>query len=262
MSAVLSFQNHSEEIRVTVLAVDDEPLNLEIIEEALENENLDLITAVDGLDALAKLEANPSGFDLVLLDRMMPGMDGLEVLTRIKADEKLRNLPVIIQSAKSAAEDILEGMKAGAYYYLAKPYQEEDLISVVNTALNDRRQVKLVFSAMATTSRTLGLLQQGTFKFQSLEEGRDLSALIANALGSDQNLVMGLSELMVNAVEHGNLAISYDDKSRLQAEGRWIEEIEQRLNQELYAHRCVQVRYRRDPEVIEINITDEGDGFE
>ncbi|MCZ6803334.1 MAG: response regulator [Proteobacteria bacterium] len=192
----------------------------------------------------------------------MPGMDGMEVLARIKSDDKLKSLPVIIQSAKSAAEDILEGMKAGAYYYLAKPFLEDDLRSVVNTALRDRCQQKLLLSTMDSTSRTLGLLQQGTFKFKTRDNGRDLSALIANALGSNENLVMGLPELMINAVEHGNLAITYEEKSRLQAAGTWREEVERRLKQEHFATRCVEVTYSRGPDITKITISDEGEGFD
>ncbi|MEJ2214186.1 MAG: response regulator, partial [Gammaproteobacteria bacterium] len=102
--------------KATVLIVDDEPFNIEIIKEYLENESYDLRSAEDGLDAWNQLQANPEDFDLVLLDRMMPNMDGMETLARIKEHPVLLELPVILQTALASKQDIADGMKAGAYY--------------------------------------------------------------------------------------------------------------------------------------------------
>ena len=78
----------------TVLVVDDEPFNLEIIQEYLDDEGYMLFTAEDGDDAWQKLEAEPDKFDVILLDRMMPRLDGMEVLAKMKAHRKLKSIPV------------------------------------------------------------------------------------------------------------------------------------------------------------------------
>lgn len=127
-----------------ILVVDDEPLNLDIIEEFLTGKEklYNVETASDGIEAMEKLEANPSKYDTVLLDRMMPRMSGMEVLAKMSEHPELKYIPVILQTAKVSKEDILEGLKAGAYYYLTKPFTSEILHSVVSTAVKDRAIIK------------------------------------------------------------------------------------------------------------------------
>lgn len=122
---------------IRILAVDDEILNLEIIEHTLAKAGYHVTCVTDGGQALVALNGNPHGFDLVLLDRMMPVMNGMEVLHRIKKTPQLHNLPVIMQTAASQVEQIQEGLKAGAYYYLTKPFSKELLLEVVSKAAND-----------------------------------------------------------------------------------------------------------------------------
>ena len=120
-----------------ILVVDDEPLNLEIIAEFLEGDAYRLEFAATGEEAWSLLEVPDSAYDLVVLDRMMPGMNGIELLKRIKADERLSHLPVIMQTAAAAPDQVREGLAAGAYYYLTKPYDPEALQTIVRAALDD-----------------------------------------------------------------------------------------------------------------------------
>ncbi len=122
-----------------VLVVDDEAINLMLIEDFLEQEQLALEPFSDPLAAWARMSAPGSEFSLVILDRMMPGMDGMEFLRRVKGDGRFADVPVIMQTAASAPEQVREGLEAGAYYYLTKPYAPEALISIVRAALEDRR---------------------------------------------------------------------------------------------------------------------------
>ena len=123
-----------------ILVVDDEPLNLDIIEEFLTGKGQPYIVerANDGVEAMEKLEADYNRYDVVLLDRMMPRMSGMEVLEKMSAHPELKYIPVILQTAKVSKEDILEGLKAGAYYYLTKPFTSDMLHSIVKTAVKDR----------------------------------------------------------------------------------------------------------------------------
>ena len=108
--------------RTRILAVDDEPLNLAIIEEYLcEEASYTLDTAENGEIAWSALEAACPPYDLVILDRMMPVLDGMALLRRMKADQRFAAVPVILQTAAAAPEQVREGLDAGAYYYLTKP---------------------------------------------------------------------------------------------------------------------------------------------
>lgn len=245
-----------------ILIVDDEPFNVDILLEYLEETGYLAESAGDGQAAWELLEADPHRYDVVILDRMMPRMNGMEVLARIKAHPVLQSIPVILQTAMAAKDEILEGLQAGAYYYLTKPFDEEVLLSVLGTAVDDRLRYKRALEGSNVASRTFGLLREGAFSFRDLMSARDVATVLANAFPDPQRVVIGLTELLINAVEHGNLGITYDEKSRLRDEDRWESEVEARLSDPAYADREVEVNYRREPDCIRVAIRDQGSGFD
>jgi len=104
-----------------ILIVDDEPFNVDYLEQELQELNYETITAGNGQSALEKVQAEVP--DLVLLDIMMPVMDGFSVLARIQADPNLRNIPVIIISAMNDLKSMVKGIEMGAEDYLSKPFE-------------------------------------------------------------------------------------------------------------------------------------------
>lgn len=248
--------------KATVLVVDDEPFNLEIIEEYLDSEGYELSTAADGEDAWMQLEAEPDKFDVILLDRMMPKLDGMEVLAKIKAHRKLKSTPVILQTAKASQQNIIEGMNSGAYYYLTKPFDDEMLRSIVRTAIEDKMRYDLLKSELEESVRGLAHMKAAIFEFRSIDEANDLAKILANACANANKVVTGISELLINAVEHGNLDICYEDKSRLVAKGVWKEEVQKRLQLDAHKNKKVLVSFKREGKQNRILIKDEGTGFE
>lgn len=247
-----------------ILVVDDEPLNLDIIEEFLTGKGQPYIveTANDGIEAMEKLEADPNKYDTVLLDRMMPRMSGMEVLEKMSVHPELKYIPVILQTAKVSKEDILEGLKAGAYYYLTKPFTSEILHSVVNTAVKDRGYNKALLASLNVTKSSVKLLENASFKFRSLDDVRSVSSLVACACDEPDKVAMGLSELMINAIEHGNLHIGYEEKSALRKVDKWESEIATRLdlpeNKGIYAS----IDILNNSDEVKYTITDQGNGFD
>ena len=122
-----------------ILVVDDEPFNLDIVAEYLDEMDFELVMVESGEAAWDELTRPDSSFDLVLLDRMMPGMDGIQVLKKIKGDAELRGIPVIMQTAATSPEQVREGLAAGAFYYLTKPFEGEALQTIIRSALDDMR---------------------------------------------------------------------------------------------------------------------------
>lgn len=111
---------------IRILAVDDEPFNLDLIEAAfMEYETVVIVNAVDGFEALEYLEKDE--FDVVLLDISMPGMTGLEVLSKIRENEKLEHLPVLMVTANTEKES--KALELGASDFISKPYDIEILCS-------------------------------------------------------------------------------------------------------------------------------------
>jgi CheY-like chemotaxis protein len=245
-----------------VLIVDDEQLNLFIIEEFLENEDIELELHDKPLDAWASLSAPDSNFSLVVLDRMMPDLDGMEFLRRMKREARFADIPVIMQTAASSPDQVREGLEAGAYYYLTKPYEPEALISIVRAAMDDRRSRSQLRSRAARLEVAQKLINSVEYRFVTLDDVSTLVPVLAGMCPVPDVVAPGLSDLMVNAVEHGNLGVSYQEKSLLKWEGDWEAEIVRRLALPQFSGRVATVRVERNADAVVFTIADEGDGFE
>src|SRR5665648_793350 len=106
--------------------------------------------------------------DAIVLDRMMPRMDGMKVLSKLKSDSRLREIPVIMQTAAASSDQIVEGIRAGAYYYLTKPYEDIILLGIISAAIDGAAEKKNLRDEIVKTYRVQALLQQGRFRFRTL----------------------------------------------------------------------------------------------
>lgn len=117
----------------TVLVVEDSLTQQEMIKDLLKESGLEVSVANDGIEALDFIQGNPP--DLVILDIVMPKMNGYEVCRRIKSDPTTQNLPVVMCSSKGEEFDRYWGMKQGADAYIAKPFQPTELVGTVKQLL-------------------------------------------------------------------------------------------------------------------------------
>ena len=120
-----------------ILIVDDEPFNVELLEEDLQDFGYDTVSASDGEEGLAKVKEHSP--DVVLLDIMMPKMNGFQVLEILSSDVVLKDIPVIIISALSDMDNIVKGIEMGAEDYLPKPYEEVMLKARVKTGVQKKQ---------------------------------------------------------------------------------------------------------------------------
>ncbi len=118
-------------INSKILIVDDTPKNIQMAMNILKNEGHKMIYAKNGLNALKLLEEQE--FDLVLLDIMMPDLNGFEVCKKIKSNEKTKDIPVIFLSGKDSTEDIEKAYESGGIDYVVKPFITIELITKVNS---------------------------------------------------------------------------------------------------------------------------------
>lgn len=247
--------------KIKILAVDDEEFNLDIITEYLQEAGYEVIGAQDGVIALEKLKQH-SDIDVIVLDRMMPNMDGMAVLKCLSESKMYEDIPIIMQTAAASSKQIQEGIEAGVYYYLAKPYNEALLLSIVRAALKDSVGRRELRTQTQKQRRTLGLMEKGLFRFRTLEETNNLSYFIANCFPDPEHMVYGLNELMINAVEHGNLEITYQEKLDLVLNGGWRAEIERRLTLPEYKNKYAILEYNANENEFTVSIRDQGKGFE
>ncbi|KJS03033.1 MAG: hypothetical protein VR65_01910 [Desulfobulbaceae bacterium BRH_c16a] len=247
--------------KTTVLAVDDNPTSLRLIQLMLQKDEYTVLTAVSGRDALDVLSANADTVDIILLDRLMPEMDGIEFCRRVKADEKFRALPIIMQTAAGRPQEIREGIEAGVFYYLVKPLVSDTLLSIVASAKNKVRKYRQDKNELLQRQESIAMVQSMECAFRTIEEAEMLAAFLAQFFPDPDLALTGISELFLNAVEHGNLAISYESKSELVQANRWKEEVESRLADPRYRDRVVTVVFEKKQNRCTLKIHDEGEGF-
>jgi CheY-like chemotaxis protein len=244
-----------------LLMVDDEPYNLFMMEEFLGGGH-QLVTASNGLEAWQMLDLEPARYDAVILDRCMPVMDGMETLQRIRADARFRLMPVIMQTAANSPAEVAEGLAAGAWYYLAKPYDGAALVNIVKSALNDRASHLELERLDTDINDMLKMTMLTRYTFHSPGEARRLAVMLARFSPENAGLSMGLTELMLNAVEHGNLGISYAEKSEFLSLDTLPEELCRRLADPLLGSRRAMLEIAREDSCLRFTIRDEGAGFD
>ncbi|HEY3056739.1 MAG TPA: response regulator [Thermoanaerobaculia bacterium] len=245
-----------------VLVVDDSALDRALLKLHLTQEGYHPDFATNGTDALAILERSPDLYDVVLLDRRMPDVDGLTVLAQMKEHPKLRMIPVILETAATEPRDVIEGIRTGAWYYLTKPYDAQMLLSVVGAAANDYAEFKELRTRLRQGLKTLRLLRTAVFSIRTVDEARDVATILANACPDPDSAVVGLTELLLNAVEHGNLGITYEEKSAMHDKEEWQKEVDRRLALPENESKRVEVRFERDGVAVRFTIRDDGHGFD
>jgi CheY-like chemotaxis protein len=136
-----------------ILIVDDELLNVDYLEQELEGQGFVTESALNGLEALERVAADPP--DLVLLDVMMPELDGISALRVLKQDPETRLIPVVLMTALNAVEDRVKGIEAGADDFLTKPVDDRELMARIRTALALRRVIDETVVELQSTSEHL-----------------------------------------------------------------------------------------------------------
>lgn len=245
---------------LTVLAVDDEPNNLRALKLDLEDGGYEVLCAQDGVEGWEMLQQHRKRIKVVLLDRMMPRMDGMEFLKTLQSSD-LARVPVIMQTAAAEKEQVLQGIKAGVYYYLTKPYDKDILLSIVSAAIEDYGHYSRLKSNLEQFRSKVHLIRDSQFEVRTLEDAEYLATFLSQFFPVPERVVMGISELLINAIEHGNLGITYHEKTALNKQGTWQEEIRRRIVMPEYASKKAHVAYLRSEDAITLTIRDEGSGF-
>lgn len=248
--------------RIRVLLVEDDPDLRDALAAMLSAAEMEVVTAEDGAVARDRLEEHDAAFDVVVTDRLMPRVDGIELLKTIKNRRELALLPVIILTVAAQPHEMIEGIDAGAYAYVPKPVDADLLVSIIRSAAADWRHVRELSRHIKSDAETLALAELASFTYRSPDQAMGIAGLLAKACPEPDRVVTGLSELLVNAVEHGNLGIGYDEKSRLLQTQGWQAEIDRRLALPEYADRVARVRMERLSDRLVFTIRDQGDGFE
>src|SRR5450830_1837575 len=192
-----------------ILVVDDQPQNIELLEAYLVPQDYEIITAANGAEALGKISGNQ--IDLVLLDVMMPGMDGFEVTRRVRQDNTQRMLPIILVTALRETEDRVKGIEAGCDDFLSKPVDKIELLARVRSLLKVKAYNDLMSNyrkelESEVTRRTEELKQaegerknllEQLVRSEKLAAVGELIAGVAHEINNPLTGIVGLSELLL-----------------------------------------------------------------
>lgn len=184
-----------------VLVVDDILPNVKLLEAKLSSEYYDVITATSGEEALEKVAHD--GPDLVLLDIMMPGMDGFEVCRRIKADPKVAHIPVVMVTALTDATDRVKGLEAGADDFLSKPVNDTSLMARVRSLVRLKMAVD-EWKVRENTANTLGITEDTITAMEEKVEEASILVVEDQAFESDKfTETLARDRHKVQAVQNG-----------------------------------------------------------
>lgn len=266
--AFLIIQKRGYHMNGRILTIDDQPEDLEIINHILQKEEYSTFSARNGKEALSVLE-HVKSVDVIVVDRMMPIMDGIAFMRRLREYPQYANIPVIMQTAADEDEQIMEGIDAGVYWYITKPFSAKVLSTIVKSAIRvQKRHRKMMeitdFYVQRRKKLKAGMekLQSCEFELKTMAEAKEVANAISICYPQPRNMVGPCTELLVNAVEHGNYGITFEEKSGLILDGMWEDEIEYRMNMPKNRDKKVNVKLTKKIDSIELYICDDGNGFD
>ncbi len=247
---------------IHILVVDDDKSIQKLYGHFLKSTNYISVFADNGKDALELLKEEPGKFSTVILDWEMPEMNGIEVLKKLKSSKEFKTLPAIMASGRDQEEDITLGLQEGAYYYLVKPVSMDQFLAIVKTAVTDYENFRSLKQELDETIDAFNNLVRGGFKIRTIDDASILAVLLAKTTPRPSKVIIGLMELLINAIEHGNLGISYEEKSELNKNWSLHKETSRRMSLKENKNKCVYIEFTRKDNELLFHIKDEGEGFE
>ncbi|MCK0198517.1 response regulator transcription factor [Ancylobacter sp. 6x-1] len=210
---------HSVERRDIVLVVDDSPETLSVLTDALEAAGVTVLVAREGAGALALVDRITP--DVILMDAIMPGMDGFETCRLLKRNGSLAHVPVIFMTGLSETEQIVKGLESGGVDYVTKPIRPDELIARMRVHLANARQTHSARAALDASGRFLLSATSGGRVLWSTPKAGDLLASIATATPGDSFLLpppvlawLGARRRDPSITEPGSLDLPVPDSPR------------------------------------------------
>lgn len=244
-----------------VLLVEDDCARISALAEILRAVDVELEIVRDPERAVALLERAQPPFDLLILDRRQAGLDGSGLLQRLRQDPRLCRLPVVMQCCSQARHGQNQGPQEQATYCLSQVREAGRLVPLVEAALRRAESTRALEAQVGVRTIPGRLLKEATFEFRTVHEARELASVLACVCPKPERASIGLLELMVNAIEHGNLEISYSEKAELCRRGDWEAELTRRAELGPFSARVARVQVVRDVRAVRFVVQDEGPGF-
>lgn len=226
----------------------------DLIDDTLYN----TVTSKSGVDGFKMLLKEPANYEAVIIGPYLKDVQPLYLVHKINCCSSLRILPIIIEANHGSNEEITACIQAGAQYYLDK--DSELVEQILTSAIRDHLRYQETANKISPLP-TGSSLVQATFKLQTLAEAQSAAAVMAQTCPNPRLAAVALAELLINGIEHGNLGITFEDKTRLYKNKKWLEEVERRLLLPSNREKYVTAHFEKKEDTIVIKIRDQGKGF-
>lgn len=245
-----------------VLLIDDDRVMRMMLEQQLVAMGCDVTTAENGQEGLGKLLQEDELIDIVLVDREMPKMDGVEFVNKMRSFDNLAQIPVVMISGTDDAGKIQQAADVGVYYYMVKPLQDEDLFDTLRIAATDCQMRRKFRDQLSRFKAPYDFVQSSTFYIKHIHEAETLAMFLGGFYKDSFNVANGLNHLFLNAIEHGNLKLGFEAKSEFQTIEDWRDHIHKMASADENKDKRVEIVLRRNKDGIYCRIADEGEGFD
>ncbi len=245
----------------TILIAESSPPAADLMEKMSSEVGARVVAATSNEEARRILSDSGEEIGAVVVDGNSTGMSGFELMKWIRRRQDLDHVEIIIRAAGTDPAEIQKGLESGAFCFLRKPCPRPQLQAVLKVAISDSELKRSLASTIHEIEDALRLMTEGTFAVHSPKEAESLAVGLGKICDSSPD-ALGLFELIVNGLEHGNLGIGYQEKGRLLDEGRYEEEMERRLALPENQGKQVTVSVKRASDRVEFLIQDDGPGFD
>lgn len=193
---------------------------------------------------------------------MPPLANNLNLLRQLNSCSKTKTIPVIMELTEPISlTDIDIYIKSGAHYCLPNDLEFNTVKTILSAAIYDRKRY-LAIEQDILAEHAASVMDNAEFKLQTLKDCQSVANLIANACPNPNLAVIGIAEILINAVEHGNLGISYAEKTKLQKTANWSDEVTRRINLPENKDKYVTVQFQKNNDHLKLYVRDEGPGFD
>lgn len=247
--------------RWNLLVIDGNQDAVHYLQDLLDDSPYSIVSSADGEEAFDLLIKDPGQFSAIILGQNINSINAVRLLHKINSSSSLKTIPVIMEAATGTIEEMEICIRAGVRYYIPKPVDKSTLPELINTAIRDEERYREAEHSVFK-SKPLNTMIEAKFKIQTLHDAQLLSAFLSNECPNPRLAAVGISEILINAIEHGNLGITYAEKTKLHETSKWHAEIEQRLALEENHDKFVYVIFHKTNAHINIRIKDQGNGFD
>lgn len=238
----------------------DQPMELLPV---LERSGYTFLHAYDENALFEQLGAHDDIAAIIVDLEHMPASLGSRMLFQLQRIVKYSPIPILFLADRADQKRVHAALGMGGQYLIPPLENEKLCLQVVHSAIESGAVRKALQQEMRNMTPPDNFSYEAAYyPFRTLEEARYIACMIANYFPNPEAAAYGLSELMINAVEHGNLGIGYNEKTRLLFSGTWQEEVNARLEQAEHCSKRAMLTFKRLPTEISVSIRDEGSGFD